>query len=144
MVAMLAACGDEITVVTPTAPIPMPPLIGGGWQAVVSSSTVPTAVWTITLLQEQSAAFGAWADDVNDYTGTATFSVTPDNLIIGTMTIRTVASCTMSIASCGACVGSTSLRGTVSNDATRMEWTSPGWRECPGTPVQVVLDWRRR
>lgn len=140
----LAALGCDTNTIlqTPTEPeVPEATVVSGGWQGVMTSSTVPNAVWAMTLSQEATVAAGTWADDVNDYRGSAQVTVTADNQIIGTITIRTIASCTESITSCGACAGSATVRGTASDGL--MDWQTDGWPECPGSPIQVRVNWRR-
>lgn len=138
------SCSRETIIQSPTdpgVPVPEPTLISGAWQAIVTSSTVPNAVWTMTLTQEQTVAFGEWVDDVNDYKGQVNITVTADNLAIGTISIRTIASCTQSVATCGACVGVATVRGTVAPEL--MVWDSAGWPECAGAPIQVKMSWRK-
>lgn len=125
-------CADETIIQSPTAPTaPEPILISGAWQGVVTSSTVPNAVWTMTLTQEDVVALGTFADDVNGFTGTVNVSVTSDGRIIGQMGITL-----------GTCTASATVRGTIQTDRL-MSWETDGWPSCPGAPVQVVMNWRK-
>ena len=135
LIIALAACGDDQIIELPTG-LPDTPLISGGWQGVVTSSTLPNAVWTMTLTQESVAASGSWADDVNLLDGTVSVSITPDGTIIGTMTLNT----RPALGAVPTCTASTVVRGVVSGDS--MAWTAEAW-QCAGAPVQARMDWRR-
>ena len=137
---VLAGCGDETIIESPTAPpVPEPPLVSGGWQGVVTSSTLPNAVWTMTLTQEDVAATGTWADDVNLLDGSVAISVTADGRVIGTMTLNV----RPSAGATPTCTASSVVRGTVEIGAQSMDWTADGWPQCAGTPIQARMDWRR-
>lgn len=138
--ATMMACGDTLVDLTePGEPVPEVPLISGGWQGVVTSSTLPNAVWTMTLTQEAVAASGTWVDDVNLIDGTVTLSVAVDGRVIGSMSlnVRAVAG------GLPICTASSTVRGSVAADGNAMDWTADGWPTCAGAPLQTRMDWRR-
>lgn len=134
--ALIAGCDDNVIDLTePGLPVP---LISGGWQGVITSSTLPNAVWTMTLTQEGVAVLGNWADDVNMLDGTVTASVSTEATVIGLMTlnVRPVAG------GIPTCTASSTVRGTVAPDGASMSWTADGWPTCAGAPIQARMDWR--